>query len=198
MQTVEFKLSDEEKLLLKQLAEANGTSVSAFVRECIREKLPQDTKVEEKTEEEDEKTPSRIKDRVVDVYLCEADYQKIKKDAGRIPMSTYIRNTMVNRDASKYVFEVNTDDLDELNETMAEINMYVNGFIGALRFRNDIFPADIEAMEKHIAQANDAITALSQEIYKNRENIRKDAKKYLHNRINKVVKSGGAGEWEQS
>lgn len=195
MQKIEFKLTDEDRDLLKQAAAAKNMPISAFVRECVQAQLPKQTEKQPSAgayeQPEANSPPSKNKTKSVEVYLSEEDYAKIKHDAGRVPMSTYMRNVLVNRDASKYVFDVNTDDLRELNETMAEINMHVDAFIGALRFRNDIFPADIEALERLINQTNDAVSALSTEIYKNRENIRKDAKKYLHNRIDKVVKRGG-------
>ena len=193
MKTIEFKMTDKDRELLRQIAAENNMSISAFVRECVQEKLPQKAVQQpaQVDDPDDLNIPSNNKTRSVEVYLSESDYQKIRKDAGRIPMSTYMRNTLVNRDASKYVFEVKTDDLNELNETMAEINMHVDAFIGALRFRNDIFPADIENLERLINQTNDAVSSLSSEIYKNREHIRKDAKKHLHNRIDKVVKHGG-------
>jgi predicted DNA binding CopG/RHH family protein len=195
MQKIEFKLTDEDRELLKQAAAAKNMPVSAFVRECVQAQLPKQTNKQPSAGIDDQlddgPAPSKNKTKSVEVYLSEEDYAKIKHDAGRIPMSTYMRNVLINRDASKYVFEVDTDDLRELNETIAEINMHVDAFIGALRFRNDIFPADIENMERLITQTNDAVSALSSEIFKNRENIRKDAKKYLHNRIDRVVKHGG-------
>ena len=198
MKTIEFKMTDEDRELLKQIAAANNMSVSAFVRECVQEKLPQqDVKQqsndgdEQSQEQSEDSSKSKARTKSIEVYLSETEYEKIRQDAGRVPMSTYMRNVLINRDASRYVFEVNTEDLDELNETVAEINMHVDAFIGALRFRSDIFPADIENMERLITQTNDAVSELSKEIYKNRENIRKDAKKHLHNRINRVVKTGG-------
>lgn len=194
MKTIEFKMTDEDRELLRQLAAAQGMSVSAFVRECVQEKLPQQktTQTDAVSEEaQEEISKSNIRKKSVEVYLSETEYEKIRQDAGKVPMSAYMRNVLINRDASRYVFEVNTDDLDELNETVAEINMHVDAFIGALRFRSDIFPADISNMENLITQTNEAVSELSKEIYKNRENIRKDAKKYLHGRINRVVKTGG-------
>ena len=71
---------------------------------------------------------------------------------------------------------------------MAEINMHIDGFIGALRFRNDIYQADIERLEGLLAEANEAVTTLSKDVYNNREITRKNAKKDLKARIKKVVK----------
>lgn len=178
-------LSPEDKEQLEALAAKKGQSLSAYVRDVLKKELP---KKDKNIIDKDEITPGGLKEKSIKIYLTEAEYNAIKEEAGDVSISTYFRNYILDKASGKYIFEIKTDDITELNETMAEINMHIDGFIGALRFRNDIYQADIERLEGLLAKANEAVTTLSKDVYNNREITRKNAKKDLKARIKKVVK----------
>lgn len=182
---IKLYLNSEDKEQLEALAAGKNLSLSAYIRETLKKELP---KKEKKVIDRDEIAPGGLKEKSIKIYLTEAEYNAIKAEAGEMSVSTYFRNFILDKASGKYIFEIKTDDITELNETMAEINMHIDGFIGALRFRNDIYQADIDRLVDLLAKVNEAVTTLSKDVYNNREITRKNAKKDLKARIKKVVK----------
>lgn len=182
---IKLYLNAEDKEQLETLAASKNVSLSAYIRDVLKKELP---KKEKKVIDKEDITPGGLKEKSIKIYLTEAEYKAIKEEAGDMSISTYFRNFILDKASGKYIFEIKTDDITELNETMAEINMHIDGFIGALRFRNDIYQADIDRLAQLLESANEQISTVSKQIYDNREITRKNAKKDLKARMKKIVK----------
>ena len=182
---IKLYLNAEDKEQLEALAASKNVSLSAYIRDVLKKELP---KKEKKVIDKEDIAPGGLKEKSIKIYLTEAEYKAIKEEAGDMSISTYFRNFILDKASGKYIFEIKTDDITELNETMAEINMHIDGFIGALRFRNDIYQADIDRLAQLLESANEQISTVSKQIYDNREITRKNAKKDLKARMKKIVK----------
>lgn len=188
MKAIKITVSEEEKSIVEKLAAQKKIPVATYVKELVREQFPKEEVAEKDLSHAFvEEQELDAKDRAIKFYVSETEYEKLKDIAGPMPLSKYVRETLANATGGRYILEIKTDDLDELNEAISEINMHVDGFIGALRFRSDIFPADIERLEGLIRETNELVSNLSKEIYNNRENIRKEGKREIRNRIKNII-----------
>ena len=188
MKAIKITISEEEKTIVEKLAAQKKIPVATYVKELVREQFPKEEVAEKDLSHAFvEEQELDAKDRAIKFYVSETEYEKLKDIAGPMPLSKYVRETLANATGGRYILEIKTDDLDELNEAISEINMHVDGFIGALRFRSDIFPADIERLEGLIRETNELVSNLSKEIYNNRENIRKEGKREIRNRIKNII-----------
>ena len=189
VKTIKFTLEDKEKEKLEQLADSQGMPLSKYIRATLQHAVFGDEDTHQiQSLEVVEEAHNVARERCVKIYLSDAEYEAVQKGAGAKSLSTYAREILFSKAGSKYVFDIKTGDIEELNETMAEINMHVDGFIGALRFRNDILPADIARLENLLNQINTEVSAVSKELYENRENIRKNGLKELSKRISPFIK----------
>jgi hypothetical protein len=193
---IQVSLNDDEIKQLKQIAEEKHMSLSALVRENLQSLL--------KTEDEqnllalapglyNEDNPIKQKgtrEIYTKTYWNEEEYDFLKKcqNASSAPnLSSYIRSTLLTVGNNKYIFEIKDDDLQELNEEIAEINMHITGFIAAMRYKTDIYEQDIVYIKEQLNVLNEKVETLYREINRNRYSIRQQGRRYLEKQINGLI-----------
>ena len=82
---------------------------------------------------------------------------------------------------------VNTNDLEELNDLVAQVNMHIQGFLGALRFRSEVQKADIEYIDKQLDNINDGVQKLNREILRNRYSIRQQGRRSVEKQVRQLL-----------
>lgn len=182
-------LEEKDKELLKAAADKQCMSMSAYVKEQILGFLINPGNVPENAEplyDSDNQPEKTKRDKQIKLYLSDAEYEAITKAAGGMSVNSYIRRALLSAGAGKYVFNISTDDLKELNESIADIAMHVSGFIGALRFREDIYAADVERIEGLLDELNDGVQKLNKQILENRYSIRQQGRRTLEKQLKAV------------
>jgi hypothetical protein len=197
MTTIHSKLiiTEDEKRRIKETAAKQKKSVTAFIRDCVLSCIPVGN--EYKTVlalpgmYEDGNIPQRLKLRTkrMDVRFTDDEYEYLKKIAANLnfpDLSAFSRYVLLSMSGGRVSFPITTDDLNDLNENVAEINMHIKGVIGGMRFRDDIYKDDIERLENLLEQVNDQVTKLNKHVYDNRYSIRKQGVRALERRLNQL------------
>jgi hypothetical protein len=141
---------------------------------------------------EDGVVPQQMKKRTkrFDVYYTEEEYEYLKKIAKQLhfnDLSSFSRHVLLSMACGRITLPVSTNDLDELNENIAEINMHIKGVIGGLRFQEDLYASDIERLENLLSKVNEQVITINKRVYENRYSIRKQGVRALERRFNRLL-----------
>ena len=189
-------VSEKEKEILEKIAKENNVSLSSLITNQLNGLLDLYRDEENETlvfspglyKEEEKKKIKR--EHRFEIVLSDEEYEYLKKQqlsSSSSSLSSYIRDTLLSLGNNRFIFQINTNDLDEMNTTISEINMHINGFLGAMRFRDDIFPTDIERIKRYLEQINSTVEDTYRELQRNRNQIRQQGRKYLEKQINTIL-----------
>ena len=189
MKLIKFTLEDSEKERLEKLAKDQRMPLSKYICNIIYGTVLGGGSMETVQQLQSlNVAPGTLKDKCIKIYMSDAEYEMIKSTAGAKPLSTYTRELLFSKTGSKYIFDVKTDDIKELNETVAEINMHIDGFIGGLRLRSDLYEADIKRLETLLQDLNAQVSTVSKELYDTRNSVKKNLTQKLMRKATPFIK----------
>ena len=188
-------LTEEEKSRLQALASERNTSMSSLVKEQILIALDSADMNEEELDFPEAFQPNddiadAKRSQVVKIYLTPDELSYIKRAtvrSGRKTLSAFARNAMLSACGGRLEISVNTNDLEELNDLVAQVNMHIQGFLGALRFRSEVQKADIEYIDKQLDNINDGVQKLNREILRNRYSIRQQGRRSVEKQVRQLL-----------
>ena len=102
-------------------------------------------------------------------------------------VSAYARKTLLSANNGRFTFEVKTDDIDELGTIFSNISMRFDSFIGALRYRNELYANDITYMKKMLEDLKSEFSEYLREVRNDRKFIKKKGIQYLEGQIDRVL-----------
>lgn len=121
-------------------------------------------------------------------YLSKDQYDYIRKAAGNMSVSTYIRNTLLNAGNNRYNWEISQGDLSEVAEALTEYNRRMHGIVAAFSYRTEFFKTDLQNIEKLAAELNETVKQCLREIRNNRKYIRKQGEAFVRETVAQYVK----------
>ena len=185
-ETITIYLEKEEKEYLVKKAKASGITANAYIRnELFREKRP--NMQMQGTVQVDELLDGSVeRNRSVTTYLSEEEYQYVKKNAGGLSVASFVRKLLLAPN-SKYTFDVKTDDLDDIRKSLSDFNLRMDGIIGALRYRSELYGSDIMNMKRLMDEVNESVKKSLVTVMTDRKYVKKKGVQHLQNQINKLL-----------
>lgn len=200
-ETISIYVTKEEKeVLLQKAKEAGNLSLSAYAQKMIfqnqKERLGEIFSAGSFNQGEllDDMAERKC---LVKAYLTEEEAQYVKKLAGNLPVSAFIRKTLLRANNGKFIFEVKTDDLEDIRRELSEFNLRMEGIIGALSYRSELYQSDITNMRRLLDEANENIKKSLSMAMTDRKYVRKKGVQHLEKQIDKLLSTaieGGEGD----
>jgi hypothetical protein len=183
-----YVTKEEKELLKKKAKESDGLSLSSYVKQkalaednvvalSFAGMFPNDAILDSNVE----------RNHVVKTLLSEEEFQHVKKIAGATTISSFLRKLLLNANSGKFTFEVKVDDLNELRTAFSEFNARIEGIIGALRYRSELYHSDIALMRSLLEEININVKKCMSKTMTDRKYIRKKGIDYLHEQIDKIL-----------
>lgn len=190
-----FYLTKEEKEYLIQKAKSKDMTTTAYIKsELFKTDDPRKPLIGVfQTEELIDSNVER--NRPVITYLSNEEYQYVKKLAGNSSMAGFLRKILLTANNGKFVFDIKTDDIDDLRKHLGEFNMRIEGIIGALRYRSELYASDIANMKRLLDEVNENIKKSLSIVMTDRKYVRKKGIQHLQSQINKLLETmSGEGD----
>lgn len=137
--------------------------------------------------EEKRKPAPNERSTVLKVYVSEGEAEQIKRSAGYLSTSNYIRRTLLLAANGRYSWEISMGDLRELTAALHEYNIRMQGLIGALRYRTDLYAEDIQHFMELAKDTNKTVMAAYQKILSDRKSVKKRMEKHLKEQLNEKL-----------
>lgn len=184
-----FYLTKEEKEYLVQKAKSKDMTTTAYIKsELFKNDNTQKPLIG--MFQTDELINSNIeRNRPVITYLSDEEYQYVKKLAGNASMAGFLRKILLTANNGKFVFDIKTDDIDDLRRHLGEFNMRIDGIIGALRYRSELYASDIANMKRLLNEVNENIKKSLSVVMTDRKYVRKKGVQHLQIQINKLLET---------
>lgn len=182
-----IRLTEEKMEVLKENAKRNNMSINAYAVSKLFD--GKDTSLLALIGMEKENQEIEPRDQNVKVMLSKSELEYVKKQAGMMSVSAFIRKVLLEAGNERFTFEIMDGDLDDLKVALTEFNMRLNGIIGALKFRTELYRSDIVNMEKMLAEVNENIKLCIKNLLADRKYIRKKGIEHLKSQINKRILS---------
>lgn len=179
---------EEKELLQKKAKEAGEKSLSSYIRKkALAENEVAALSFTGLFETNEISDALVERNRVVKTSLSEEEFQYVKKIAGTSTISAFLRKLLLNANSGKFTFEIKTDDLNDLRLLFSEFNAKIEGIIGALRYRSELYASDIATMKRLLEEVNVNVKKNLATTMTDRKYIRKKGIKYLHEQIDKIL-----------
>lgn len=183
------RFTDAEKEWLMKQARNNDMSLNAYIRSKCLDKMDRSRLLLSGVEREEGDDEPVIRDQNVKVMLSMAELKYVKRLAGMMSVSAFIRKTILEMGNRKITFDIHGEDLSELGKILSDFNMRMEGIIGALRFRTELYHSDIASMERMLRDVNDNVKKCVTTVMTDRKYIRKRGIEHLKAQINKQILS---------
>lgn len=125
----------------------------------------------------------------IKAYVTGEELEYLKKACGGMSLSTYARNTLLKAGNGRYEFTIEDGDLSQVADAITEFNQRLSGTIGALSYRSELCPSDIQNLEKQTEEVKDILKACLKEIRNDRKAIRKQGEQHLKAKMDEIIKS---------
>lgn len=138
------------------------------------------------TKEENQRSSRNERKMVIKTYLSQEEYDYVRKNAGAMKLSAFLRMSLLFSGRGKIQLHIQTDDLWALSRELSVYNQRMAGIIAALSYRQDLYATDIANFEKMQKELNDTVKKMYNMAVTDRKYNRRKADQYLREEMDNI------------